>query len=149
MSDLSEREIFDRLTTSFREAAEHCEALALQEHRIKGQRYVRLREHLHLIEGAARQAAVWREDSRWFAIGQFAAKCHRECGDWLRFRSRGRMFLICAEHMRTMLKVAEHFRDAATGRLGAILPDMPKYQPENRPVQVRSSLIIPEGVTLQ
>lgn len=151
MSDLTEREIFDRLVTSFREAAEHCEALALQVNRIKGQRYVKLREHLKLIEGACRQAAMWRDDARWLQIGQFAAGCHAKCGDWLRFKSRGPMFTKLAENMRMMEKAAVTMRDAATGVRGPILPETPKYQPENRLVQVRTpgGLILPPGVSLQ
>jgi len=150
VSDLRETDIFDRLITSFREAAEHCEALALQQNRITGQRYVKLREHLMLIEGACRQAAMWRDDYRWLKIGQYAADCHKKCGDWLRFRTRGRMFNLCAENMRMMLKAAQQMKDQATGVRGPILPGTPKYEPENRQVQVRTSgLILPAGAVLQ
>lgn len=151
MSDLTEREIFDRLVTSFREVAEHCEALAVQVNRVKGQRYVKLREHLKLVEGSCRQAAMWRDDSRWLQIGQFAAECHRKCGDWLRFKTKGPMFLKLAENMRMMQKAAEQMRDAATGVRGPILPAVPKYEPANRIVQVRTpgGLILPPGVSLQ
>ncbi len=151
MSDLTEREIFDRLVSSFREAAEHCEALALQANRTQGQRYVKLREHLLLIEGACRQAAMWRDDSRWLTIGQFAADCHKKCGDWLRFKTRGPMFLKLADNMRMMLEAAKQRRDQATGVRGPILPETPKYEPENRSVQVVTpgGIILPEGATLQ
>lgn len=151
MSDLTEHEIFRRLSDSFREAAEHCEALAVQINRIKGQRYVKLREHLKLIEGACRQASMWRGDSRWLQIGQFAAGCHEKCGNWLRFHTKGPMFLKLAENMRMMQKAAEQMRDAATGVRGPILPELPKYQPVNRSVQVRTpgGLILPPGVSLQ
>lgn len=151
MSDLTAREVFERLVTSFREAAEHCEALAVQINRVKGQRYVRLREHLLLIEGASRQAAFYRDDWRWLQIGQFAAECHKRCGDWLRFKTKGPMFQKCAENMRMMQKAAEEMRDAATGVRGAILPEQPKYDPENRSVQVRTpgGIILPDGATLQ
>lgn len=150
MSDLTEFEIFDRLVTSFREAAEHCEALALQQNRITGQRYVKLRENLMLIEGAARQAAMWRDDWRWLKIGQYAAECHKRCGDWLRFKTRGRMFLTLAENMRMMQLAAEDMRTRATGVRGPILPEQPKYEPENRQVAVSAGgIILPEGATLQ
>jgi hypothetical protein len=151
MSDLREYEVFDRLATSFREAAEHCEALAVQINRVKGQRYVKLREHLMLIEGASRQAAFYRGDSRWFQIGQFAAECHKKCGDWLRFKTRGPMFQKCAENMRMMERAAEQMRDRATGVRGDILPPQPKYEPENRSVPVRTpgGIILPAGATLQ
>lgn len=151
MSDLTAREVFERLVTSFREAAEHCEALAVQINRVKGQRYVKLRKHLMLIEGASRQAAFYRNDWRWLRIGQFAAECHKRCGNWLRFKTKGPMFLKCAENMRMMQKAAEQMRDQATGVLGPILPQQPKYEPENRAVQVRTpgGIILPEGATLQ
>lgn len=150
VSDLRESEIMERLVTSFREAAEHCEALALQQNRVAGQRYVKLREHLMLIEGACRQAAMWRDDSRWLQIGVYASDCHKKCGDWLRFKTRGRMFGKLAENMRMMLKAAQEMKDRATGVRGAILPATPKYEPVNRQIQVRSSgLIIPAGATIQ
>lgn len=149
MSDLRDSEIFSRLITSFREAAEHCEALAHQKNRIQGQRYVKLRENLMLIEGACRQASMWRDDARWLEIGRYASQCHRKCGDWLRFKTRGPMFLKLAENMRMMLAATQKMRDAATGVRGSILPELPKYRPENRSVQVPAGLIIPAGVTLQ
>lgn len=151
VSDLSEIEIFDCLVTNFRDAAEHCEALALQHNRIEGQRYVKLRDNLVKIEGAARQAAMWRDDARWLAIGQHAAECHKKCGDWLRFKTRGRMFEKCAENMRMMLAAAQDMKDRATGVRGAILPPTPKYDPANRSVQVRTpgGLLLPVGATLQ
>lgn len=151
MSDLTEIEIFDRLVSSFREAAEHCEALALQVNRTKGQRYSKLREHLMLIEGGARQAAMWRDDWRWLQIGQFAAECHKKCGDWLRFKTRGPMFQKCAENMRMMQRAAEEMRDRATGIRGSIRPETPAYAPENRSVQVITpgGLILPAGTSLQ
>lgn len=150
MSDLSELEIFSRLEESFREAAEHCEALAVQTNRVKGQRYVKLREHLRLIEGGARQAAAWREDSRWYQIGTFAAECHKKCGDWLRFKTRGPVFLKCAENMRMMERAAQEMKTRATGMRGAILPETPKYEPENRSVHIsKGGILIPQGVVLQ
>ena len=148
VSALQEYEIFQRLEDSFRSAAEHCEALAIQQNRIKGQRYVKLREHLHFIEGASRQAAAWRSDARWLAIGQFAMECHKKCGDWLRFRTKGPMFKKCAENMRMMELASRELKDRATGRLGDILPEQPKYQSNS--VQVSAGgILIPEGATLQ
>lgn len=151
VSDLPESEIFDCLVTNFREAAEHCEGLALQQNRVQGQHYVKLRDNLMKIEGAARQAAMWRDDSRWLLIGQHAAECHKKCGDWLRFKTRGRMFEKCAENMRMMLAAAQQMKDRATGIRGAILPEMPKYDPVNRSVQVRTpgGLLLPAGAVLQ
>lgn len=151
MSDLTELEVFDCLVSNFREAAEHCEDLALQHNRIAGQRYVKLRDNLMKIEGASRQAAMWRDDSRWLLIGQHAAECHKKCGDWLRFKTRGRMFEKCAENMRMMLAAAQQMKDRATGVRGAILPATPKYDPANRSVQVRTpgGLYLPAGAVLQ
>jgi len=149
VSALTEVEIFDRLIASFREAAEHCRALAIQPNRIKGQRYVRLREHLMLIEGACRQASMWRDDARWLPIGRYAADCHKKCGDWLRFKTKGRMFELLAENMTMMLAATQLMKDRSTGVRGTILPAQPKYEPENRMVQVPSGLIVPKSVLLQ
>lgn len=136
MSDLTELEIFDCLLTNFREAAERCEELAQQKNRIAGQRYVRLRENLMRIEGACRQAAVWREDARWFLFGQYAAECHKRCGGWLRHRDPPRYFLKLADNMLMMLKGTQELRDRATGKRGMILDPLPDYRPDNRTVQV-------------
>jgi hypothetical protein len=142
VSNLTEVEIFDRLITSLGEAADHCKALATQENRIKGQRYVKLREQLHLVEGACRQAAAWRGDTRWLPIGRFAIDTHKKCGDWLRFRSRGPMFLKCAEVLLLARKAAQELKDRATGKTGLILPDQLPYRPENRKVAVPKGFIL-------
>lgn len=143
VSDLTEIEIFDRMITSFHEAADHCKALAIQENRIKGQRYVKLREHLHLIEGCCRQAAAWRGDTRWLPVGLFASETHKRCGNWLRFRTKGPMFLKAAEILLNAAEAAKQLRDRATGKIGLILPETPLYRPDTRPVQV------PRGIILQ
>jgi hypothetical protein len=143
VSNLTEIEIFDRLMTSLGDAADHCKALALQENRIKGQRYIKLRENLMLVEGCCRQAAAWRGDTRWLPVGRFAAETHKKCGDWLRFRTRGKMFLHCAEVLLLARQAAEQLRDRATGKIGLILPERLAYQPENRTVAV------PRGIILQ
>lgn len=157
MSILTELEIYDRLMQSFRAAEDHCRALAKQENRIKGQHYNRLRTHLGLIEGCCRQAAQWREDYRWLKIGQYAAECHKRCGGWLRHRDPPKYFNLLADNMQMMLKATQEMKDRATGKMGAILPEMPKYEPENRQVHVSTpreprtagGIIIPQGVALQ
>lgn len=148
MSDLRESEIFDRLLTSFRAAEEHCRALAKQENRIKGQHYNKLRTQLQLIEGACRQAAVWREDSRWFQIGQYAAECHKRCGGWLRHRDPPKFFLLLADNMQMMFKAVQELKDRATGQRGAILPETPKYESPTPRVSM-GGIIIPDGATIQ
>lgn len=148
VSDLTELEIFDRLISSFRAAEEHCRALARQENRIKGERYNKLRTELQLIEGAARQASAWREDWRWLQIGQYAAECHKRCGGWLRHRDPPKLFLLLADNMQMMLKATQQLKDRATGKIGLIVPERPKYEPVNRQVSL-NGLIIPAGVVLQ
>lgn len=149
MSDLREAEIFDRLISSFRAAAEHCEALAQQEHRIKGQRYNRLRTELALIEGASRQAAMWRGDTRWLPIGRFANECHRRCGNWLRKREAPVLFTKLAENMRMMLTAAQRMKDARTGVRGPIVPEQPKYEPTLMQVRTPGGIILPPGAVIQ
>lgn len=141
---LTEIEIFDRLISSFRAAEEHCRALALQENRIKGQHYNKLRAHLMLIEGCCRQASAWREDWRWLQIGKYAAECHKRCGGWLRHRDPPKYFLLLADNMQMMQKATQEMKDRATGVRGPILPVLPKYEPENRQVAVSAG-----GIFLQ
>ena len=72
-----------------------------------------------------------------------AMDAHKKCGDWLRFRQQGRMFLKLAENLLMLRQVARELKDRATGKIGLILPDQPAYQPENRTVAV------PRGIILQ
>lgn len=131
------------MISSLGEAADHCKALAVQQNRIKGQRYVKLREHLHLFEGCCRQAAAWRGDTRWLPLGHLAMDAHKRCGDWLRSRQQGPHFLKLAENLLLLRKAAQEMKDRATGKLGLILPETGAYRPENRSVQV------PKGIILQ
>lgn len=133
MGALTEPEIFSCLTENFRLAAQHCEDLAKLPR--KGPTYKKLRDELKLIEGAARQAAYWRQDTRWLQIGMMMAEAHKRAGGWLRgIRSDNGMwrklppgvlhpyFMKLAENLRAGQKLAEQFRDARTGIIGTILP---------------------------
>lgn len=133
MGALTEKEIFDRMATSFRSAAECCEDLARLP--AKGPTYARLRQELKFIEGTCRQASAWREDTRWLPIGLLMAQAHKFAGDWLRglMTVDGRKiklapahiyvcFTKLAENLRAYQKITETTRDARTGRVGMILP---------------------------
>jgi len=160
MGALTETEIFDCLTTNFRLAAEHCEDLARLPR--KGPTYRLLREELQLIEGACRQAAHWREDSRWLRIGIYMGEAHRLAGEWLRGikqpngarikiaeGQRHPLFMKLAENLRAGWKRAEEFRTRATGKIGTILPrPLPAPHRDTRPSGWNRSpggLLIPAG----
>lgn len=165
MGMLTECEIFDCLETNFRLAAEHCEDLARKPR--KGPTYRQFREELQLIEGACRQAAAWRSDSRWLRIGMFMGHAHRVAGEWLRgIKARngqrvklaeGQMhplFMKLAENLRSGQKRAQEFRDRATGVVGRpILPEvLPGPHRETRPVgytKTSGGLFVPSGVAVQ
>lgn len=145
MGALTEREIFDCLTTNFKLAAEHAEDLARLP--IKGPTYELFRRELRLIEGACRQASAWREDTRWLPIGRMMAEVHQKAGGWLRgYKHEGirialapsqqqPLFLMLAANLRALLVAAEQTRTARTGRIGMILPDMlPAPHRDTRPV---------------
>jgi len=137
MGMLTEAEIFDCLVENFRLAADNCEKLANVP--AAGQAYNDLRHQLLLIEGAARQAGVWRGDSRWFAIGLMMNEAHNRAGDWLRGHLSRKLFTKLAENLRAGLKAAEQLRDKATGRRGIILPEEFKdIRTQGRPMQVMS-----------
>ena len=116
----TETEIFDRLSRSLNAAADACEKLAA--HPAAGVQYRRLRNHLGLIEGAARQAAHWREDARWLKVGMDAAHAHARAGDWLRSRAPRSCFTKLAASLRQLHGATERLRTMPTGRVGAILP---------------------------
>ncbi len=133
MAKLTEAEIFDCLETNFRLAAEHCEDLAKLPR--KGPTYKKLCDELKLIEGACRQAAVWREDSRWLRLGLMMEEAHKRAGDWLRGIAQpggGRipiaegvrhpLFMKLAENLRAGLIRAQETRHNATHTRGIILP---------------------------
>ncbi len=163
MTKLTEAEIFDCLETNFRLAAEHCEDLAKLPR--KGPTYKKLIEELKLIEGACRQAAVWREDSRWLRLGLMMEEAHKRAGEWLRGvvqASGGRrqisegvrhpLFMKLAENLRAGLARAEETRTKATRTIGAILPATLRGPHRDTvpvgwtPAMNGSKLIIPAGI---
>lgn len=163
MGNLTEIEIFDCLSANFRLAAEDCEKLAKLPR--KGPTYSALRDRLELLEGACRQAAVWRQDTRWLQIGMFMAECHKRAGEWLRgIKVQGSpvrvkiapghmhpLFLKLAENLRAAQVRADEFRTKATGKVGMILPEAaPAPHRDATPVGWRrpSGLIVPDGVRL-
>lgn len=147
MGVLTEAEIFDRMRTSSRLAAECADALAVLP--LKGPTYDRLRRELKLIEGCCKQAAVWREDSRWLPLGVMMEQCHQRAGDWLRGEKVGNFrvkhslgylhdcFAKLAENLRGLDRMLETLRTQKTQRVGMILPaPLPGPHRDTRPVQV-------------
>ena len=127
----TEQQIFDRLETSFRIAAECCDTLATSPK--VGPTYVKLRKHLGLIEGAARQAAFWRDDSRWLKVGTDAAQVHAKAGNWLRAHVARKNFTALATSMRKLHASTVRLRDQRTGRTGPIMIPM-QAAPDRRAV---------------
>lgn len=164
MGDLTEAEIFDCLADNFALAAQHCEDLARLP--AKGPTYNKLRAELKLIEGAARQAAFWREDTRFLRIGAACAKAHKTAGEWLRgirqpdgsrrplaAREMHPSFMVLAAFLRECHARADGVRTRATGRIGMILPDaLPVPHRDTRPVgwnQTAAGLLVPSGMAVQ
>lgn len=152
----SETEIFDRLLTSLRAAAESCQYLAWDPRR--GFRYEQFRKDVKLVEGCCRQICHWREDTRWLVLGRMMAFAHARCGHWLRNSPTPQMrkiaqpeFKRLSEKLTQMVSDVDRMRTMATGKRGAILPvDKPLDRESGRPVQVpagfterASGLIVP------
>ncbi len=136
MGALTEPEIFSCLVENWRLAAEDCDRLARGE---RGPVYRHLREELKLIEGALRQAAWWREDTRWLYIVSIPANAHKSAGKWLRERHAAWKFAKLAEILRYGLKATEDLKTKRTERLGLILPKpLPPPARDTRPVQVKT-----------
>lgn len=147
MTALTESEIMSCLAENFRLAAEDCEKLAKLP--AQGPTYNVFRQRLKLIEGAARQAGHWREDSRWFQVGMDMGKLHQKCGDWIRGRYPRELFLKAATALRQLHASTEKLRHDRTGRRGAILPDaLEGPHRQNRPVSVMMPPVTKGGVFL-
>lgn len=164
MGALTESEIFSCLAENFRLAAQNADRLAISPK--KGAIYNEFRKQLKLVEGAARQAAYWRQDTRWLKIGLYVAECHERAGTWLRgykLPSGQRithregtlhpLFVKLAENLRAGFRKAEDFRTKATGRIGTILPTVqPGPHRDTRPVgwngekRTTGGIIIPSGI---
>jgi hypothetical protein len=158
MGALTEAEIFDCLTSNLRTAADLAERLAREPK--KGPNYLAFRAALRLVEGACKQASVWRQDTRWIAVGDKMAECHRRGGDWLRgvkMASGGRrllrqgelhpVFVGLASLLRAYAKDVENLRNRKTGRSGMILRQ-PRAAPhrDTRPVHVSGINVLPSGL---
>jgi hypothetical protein len=164
MGQLTEKDIFSCLAENFRLAAEDCEKLARLPK--KGRAYSSLRDKLELLEGACRQAAYWRQDTRWLRIGLFMEECHKRAGDWLRgIKVEGSPvrvklapghlhpnFIELGKHLRAAEAKAVEFRDKATGKIGTILPEVGRApHRDTTPVGWRRSqggLIVPESAAM-
>lgn len=149
MSTLTESEVFDRLRTSLRSAADLCGKLATVP--AQGPNFIKVREELKLIEGAARQVGNFREDMRWMRFGFEMWRFHQRIGDCIRSRGSREIFLAMKTKLADALRECELLRTVKTGRRGMILPKMQAGpHRETRPVQVSlpSGLIVPSSAVL-
>lgn len=152
MGALTEVEIFSCLEENFRLAAQYCDDLAKLPK--KGPTYKNLREALKLLEGAARQAAYWRQDARWLQIGLMMGEAHKRAGHWLRKHYPSPLFKKLAQNLRMGQRAADRLRTARTGCIGTILPKTgndPNYQKSKFPVllpPVQKANVTPGGIIL-
>lgn len=166
MGQLTEAEIFDCLKSNARMAAEDCDRLAVLPR--TGPSYKSLCDKLKLVEGACRQAAYWREDTRWLRFGRLMEEVHKAAGNWLRGAkdSQGRLikladvhrhqcFTMLAANLRAIIGKVDECQTKATGRLGVILPVVQAApHRDTRPVHITvpdtirrpSGLILPAGM---
>ena len=168
MGNLTEVEIFGCMIENCRKAIEHCERLAREPR--KGLNYQALRKELKLIEGACRQAGMWREDTRWHTIGMQIAQAHAYALKWVigekapgggpRVRTPEGdfhpLFMKLAKNLTMLMAGIEKTRHERTNRVGMILP-VPlrsETRTQGRSVQVllpghhrtKAGLIVPSGI---
>lgn len=153
MSALTETEIFDCMATNLREGAECCDKLAVSPK--QGPLFDAMRKHLKLIEGCCRQAAHWREDTRWLPLGIDFERAHQLARRWIVEHYSRKMFTLLAGKMRELEKIAIDLRDRKPPKLGLIMPGM-LADPTQRNAQIvvpkmpkrrKSGLIVPPGIT--
>lgn len=156
MGDLTENEIMDCLRDNLRKAIQDCLTLARVPN--QGPAYVRLRDEAELIEGACRQVAAWREDTRWLGIAFMIAIAKEKAGTWLRGyktpngikikladRHRFEMFNKLADNLRLLMVKVDEYQHKRTGKVGLILPEPQRaVHRETRPHSM-SGLILPDG----
>ena len=145
MSALSEIEIFSCLRENLRGAADDCDIIAKQPR--SGEMFDRMRKRLKLAEGACRQAAYWREDSRWLQVGLKMEKAHQIARTWLHRPSvkSKKLFIGLAAALRKVEKDIQRLETQRTGIMGMILPEVERAPlRQGRPVQV----ITPGGLVL-
>ena len=145
---LTESEIFDRMSESFRLAVEAAEKLAVIPK--KGRTYIVLVEHLKLLEGCCRQIGFYRGgDARWLILAKKMGDFHKMSGDWLRGTPNPiggpnlatpkaafhPMFTFLSLYLMKGEALAWACKEEKTGRIGPILPKpipsgaLPKYYP--------------------
>ena len=168
MGQLTEVEIFDRMTGCLKAAVSDCIDLAKSPR--QGSIYDRLRKNFRLAGNCCRQAAQWREDARWLNFDKQLTACHKMAGDWLRgyhdpqgrrqlynAAQVGELFFKLSQNLAALHNLALNTRDNATQRTGMILPIVHRdSKTQGRSVSVRlpkgmqrraSGLIVPESRT--
>ena len=158
MSDLTEAEIFECMRENLALAAEHCDHLAIESY--NGGAYEMLRDELEKIEGCCKQASQWREDMRWWPIGQLMGECHKKAGGWLlgykidgetvhiAMGEKNLNFVKLAENLRAVIRLVDQTQRGKTGKAGAIIPEPVKpFMRDNRKFGYRASLS-PGGIIL-
>lgn len=142
-TDLSQNEVWDRLRTSMRSAIDLCGKLAAEP--AQGPNYLKIIQELRFIEGASRQMATMRADSRWTWFGFEMARFHDRIGDAIRAQNARSVFTHMQGVIRDYLTKAEKAKDAKTGRRGPILPRERAGPLRHRPVYYRapSGLLLP------
>lgn len=157
MGSLTETEIFDCMAENLRLAIGHARELAVSPR--KGPGFIALRAELKLVEGACRQAAVWRQDSRWYPIGMMMEDVHQRAKEWLRGvvdpeTGQRRMipegvkhplFSKLADNLEALLAKIDELRTRATGRMGMILPG--SLPGPHRQTRDAYGVLLPDGMS--
>ena len=155
MSDLTEAEIFDRMSDSLKKAIRLCRRLSYET--MKGFIYDDFRKELKLIEGCCRQVAFWRSDGRWLPLGLAIAEAHARAGEWLRGvkdpvsgqrrkippGQQHPLFVKLADNLEALLAAADALKTRRTGVRGPIYA---KPRDEGRRVGAPIAVALPEGM---
>jgi hypothetical protein len=113
----------------------------------QGPTYSMFRDEMRSAEDCCKQAAVWRQDTRWYPLGNVIAQHAAITGKWLRgYKVEGRLgktfysrdlYLMLAENLGGLLVIMNQLKDDATGRVGPILPEVHHFsRTQDRPMQV-------------
>lgn len=123
-------------------------ALQISKQPASGRLFHEMRTALKLAEGAMRQAAHWRSDTRWAKPAVFVAQAHQMARGWLHRPSVAskKLFVMLAQALLQMARDLDRLETMATGQKGIILTPYEAVNPLTRIAHLAAPGTMPSGL---